>query len=277
MKKILLMVVFISLILILTGCNEERFMVEKPGPDVFEQMTPSAAAEVALAEEVTAKRLAYRKELEKIKSYYEQSGNQLKIEWVKRELASIDAAPRYSYILQGEVAGDKLVAKDSIPKADILYKEALDIYNHTDLIFPIPVPVGHKDTAFPEHVPVHVSKKKMQLALNKCNELIKDYPASDKIDDAAYLAGEIHEFFKDYSIAVLYYKRAFQWDAQTPHPARYKAAKLLDEKLFERDKALPLYRESLQKETESLNSDTVNLIEQRIAGLTAEPKSEKIN
>jgi tetratricopeptide (TPR) repeat protein len=276
MNKILLSVVFVSLALVLTGCNEERFMVEKPGPDVFEQMTPSAAEEVALAEEVVAKRLDYRKELEKIKSYYEQSGNQLKIEWVNKELASIDAAPRYRYLIQAEVSSDKLAAMDSIPKADILYKEALDIYNHTDVIFPVPLFVGHKDTAFPAHVPVYVSKKKMQKALNKCNELIKDYPTSDKIDDAAYMAGEIHEFFKDYSIAVLYYKRAFQWDPQTPYPARYDAANLLDHQLFERGKALELYRESLQKETESLNNDTVKLIEQRIADLTVEPKSEPI-
>jgi tetratricopeptide (TPR) repeat protein len=123
---------------------------------------------------------------------------------------------------------------------------------------------------------LYVSKKKLQRALNKCNELIKEYPTSDKIDDAAYLAGEIHEFFKDYSIAVLYYKRAFQWDSQTPYPARYRAANLLDYQLFERDKALELYRESLQKEKGYLNSDTVTSIEQRIAELTVEPKSESI-
>jgi tetratricopeptide (TPR) repeat protein len=274
MKKISLSVVLVSFAVVLTGCYEERFMAPKPAPEVFEQMTPSAAEEVALAEEVAAKRLAYRKELEKIKSYYEQSGNQLKIEWVNRELASIDAAPRYSYILQAEVAGDKLKAKDSIPKADILYKEALDIYNHTDLIFPVPLFVDHKDTAFPEHVPVYVSKKKMQRALNKCNDLIKEYPTSDKIDDAAYMAGEIHEFFKDYSIAALYYKRAFQWDPQTPYPARYDAANLLDHQLFERDKALELYRESLEKETSYPKYREI--IQKRIDELTAEPESVKI-
>jgi hypothetical protein len=258
MKKISLSVVFVSLVLILAGCGEERFMVERPGPDVFEQMTPSAAAEVALAEEVIAKRLAYRKELEKIKSFYEQSGNQLKLEWVQKELASIDSAPRYRYIIQAEVAGDKLAATDSIPRANILYEDAEKLYKDAQLI------------------PLLVSRTKMQLALNKCNELIRDYPASDKIDDAAYMAGEIHEFFKDYSIAVLYYKRAFQWDAQTSHPARYRAAKLLDYKLFERDQALQLYQESLHKEVEYLNNDTVKLIRQRIDELTIEPASVKI-
>ena len=116
----------------------------------------------------------------------------------------------------------------------------------------------------------------MLKTLNMCNDLIKQYPTSDKIDDAAYMAGEIHEWFKDYSIAALYYKRAFQWDPQTPYPARYRAANLLDHQLFERDQALQLYRESLQKEKEYLNSDTVTLIEQRIAELTVEPKSESI-
>jgi tetratricopeptide (TPR) repeat protein len=268
MKKISLAIVLVSLALVLTACNEERFMVEKPAPDVFEQMTPSAAAEVALAEEVIAKRMAYRKELEKMKSFYEQSGNQLKLEWVNKELASIDAAPRYRYIIQAEVAGDKLVAKDSIPRADILYNDAKEIYKSTDL-FPLP---GSRIIT----QDILISRKRMQRALNKCNDLIKEYPTSDKIDDAAYMAGEIHEFFKDYSIAVLYYKRTFQWDPQAPYPARYRAAKLLDYELFERDQALQLYRESLQKEAEYLNNDVTKIIHQRIDELTAEPKSEKI-
>jgi TolA-binding protein len=257
MKKMALVIVFISFIVILTGCyKHQRFMVEKPGPDVFEQMTPSAAAEVALAEEVAQKRLAYRKELEKIKSFYEQSGNQLKLEWVQRELASLDSAPRYRYIIQAEVAGDKLAATDSIPRANILYDDAEKLYKEA------------------EFIPLLVSRSKRQLALNKCNELIRDYPASDKIDDAAYMAGEIHEFFGDYSIAVLYYKRAFQWDADTPYPARYRAAKLLDYKLFERDQALQLYRESLKRETAAHNYSEI--MQQRIDELTIEPASVKI-
>jgi len=276
MKKVIFSAVLIifAFVLIAYGINDKRFMVDKPGPDVFDQMTPSAAAEIAMAEELAQTRLAYHKQLEKIKSFYEQSGNQLKLEWATRELNSLDSIPRYRYLLQAEVAGDKLIAKDSIPKADILYKEALDIYNRTDLIFPIPVFVSHEKTAFPHHVPIFVSKKKLQRALNKCNDLIKDYPASDKIDDAAYLAGQIHEYFGDYSIAVLYYKRAFQWNPLTPYPARYRAARILDYQLSERSQALPLYRESLEKESEyNINTELIN---QRIAELAPEPNSLSI-
>jgi tetratricopeptide (TPR) repeat protein len=269
MKKILLTAVFISFVVVLAGCTEERFMTPKPAPDVFEQMTPSAAEEVAIAEELTAKRLAYLKEIEKLKSYYEQSGNELKLEWINRELKYVNALPRYSYIIQAEVAGDNLVAKDSIPRADVLYQDAKESYKSTN-VFPLP---GSRILT----QDLIISRRRMLKTLNMCNDLIKEYPTSDKIDDAAYLAGEIHEFFKDYSIAVLYYKRAFQWDPQTPYPARYKAANLLDHQLFERDHALALYRESLQQEKEYLGNDTVTSIEQRIADLTVEPKSEKSN
>jgi tetratricopeptide (TPR) repeat protein len=276
MKKIIFSAIFITLafVLIASGVNHKRFMVEKPGPDVFDQMTPSAATEIAIAEQVAQKRLAYYKELQKLESFYKQSGNQLKIEWVQRELAGQDAAPRYRYLLQAEVAGDSLKATDSIPKADILYEEVLDILNRTDVIVPIPVYVKHKKPAFPAHLPLFVSKKKMQRALNKCNELISDYPSSDKIDDAAYMAGEVHEFFRDYSIAVLYYKRAVQWNPYTPYPARYRAAKLLDYKLFDRVQALKLYRESLEKETEYHNYS--EKIKQRISELAPEPNSLSI-
>ena len=268
MKKILLTVVFVSFVVVLAGCTEERFMTPKPAPEVFEQMSPSASEEVAIAEQVTATRIAYFKELEKLKSYYEQSGNQLKLDWVSRELKYVKALPRYSYIIQAEVAGETLRAKDSIPKADILYEEAKKIYNSKN-VFPLP---GSRILT----QDLIISRRRLLHALNNCNDLIKQYPTSDKIDDAAYMAAEIHEFFKDYSIAALYYKRAFQWDPQTPYPARYKAANLLDRQLYERDQALQLYRESLQQEKEYLSNDNVTSIEQRIADLTVEPKSESI-
>jgi len=274
MKKIALWMVFISSVVILTGCQEhERFMDEERSPDLFEQMTPSAATEVSLAESVAQKRLEYITELEKIESYYEQSGNQLKIDWVNRELKFLKDAPRYRYILQAEVAGSDLRARDSIPKADSLYRDALDIYKHTDLIFPIPMLVEHDDTAL-HHPTMYVSKKKLQRALNEFNELIRVYPTSDKIDDAAYYAGRIHEYFGDYSIAVLYYKRAFQWDSGTPYPARYDAAVLLDRQLAQRDEALQLYQESLEKEAPYHNNG--EQIKERIQELTGDPNAMPI-
>jgi tetratricopeptide (TPR) repeat protein len=86
------------------------------------------------------------------------------------------------------------------------------------------------------------------LALAKYNDVIKKYPSSDKIDDAAYNAGVIYEYFKDYSIALLYYKRAFQWDPDTIYPARFRAARVLDKNLHRNDEALQLYQQAVKTE-----------------------------
>jgi tetratricopeptide (TPR) repeat protein len=87
----------------------------------------------------------------------------------------------------------------------------------------------------------------LRLALDKYNQLIKKYPTSDKIDDAAFRAGGIYEYFKDYTIALLYYQRAYQWDPDTIHPARFKAAYILDKRLHRRAEALELYQQVAKK------------------------------
>ena len=61
----------------------------------------------------------------------------------------------------------------------------------------------------------------------------------------------IYEHFKDYTIAVLYYQRAYQWEPQTSYPARFKAAFILDERLHRRAEALQLYKEALADITSS--------------------------
>ncbi|MCE5341624.1 MAG: hypothetical protein LLF92_10960 [Planctomycetaceae bacterium] len=258
MKKIALLLIFTSIALYQTGCQQKQLYEEYKSPDVFEQITPSAQTEIGLAESVSQKRMEYRSELEKMKSYYEQSGNQLKIDWVDRELKFINDAPRYTYIIQAEVAGSDLRAKDLIPKADVIYRKAVTRYENA-CILPLPgTPILTGKTL--------ISRRRMQIALNWFNEVITEYPTSDKIDDCAWYAAKIHDFFGDYSIAVLYYKRAFQWDPATPYPARYCAAKLLDYKLMEKDQAVELYRESLEREEAYHNNNSA--IEQRVRQLT---------
>ncbi|MFA6185682.1 MAG: hypothetical protein WC770_00515 [Phycisphaerae bacterium] len=268
MKKITALAIIVCCTTVVFGFGQKRFYTEKPGPDVFEKMNPSAQTEVALAEEVLAKRAAYRKELEKLQSFYEQAGNQLKLEWVQKELKWLNAAPRYRYILQAEVAGDTLISTVNIPQATTLYNEGMELYNKA---FLSPVLFGP-----PKSVIFGASKKKLMLALNKFNDLIKEYPTSDKIDEAAYMCGKIHEYHKDYSIAVLYYKRCFQWNPDTSLAPRYKAAKLLDYQLRERGEALKLYRDSLIKEVPTHESYR-DEIQTRINALSAEPENVKID
>ena len=246
-KTILISILLLSVTLI-TGFykNHDRFMIDNPGPSVFETLNATAATEVALTESLAKKRQDYRQQLDQLQAYYRQTGNVMKSDWVQRELNALLTAPRYRYILRAEIAGANLIAADNIPAANNAYYQARQLYK--------------KATSF------FTNKKKLQLALAKFNSIITDYPTSDKIDDAAFMAGRIHERFKDYAIAVLYYKRAFQWNQLTPYPARYRAARILDYKLTEYAEALTLYRASLVYEAE-LIQDYEEAVELRIKNL----------
>ena len=252
MKRTILNTVLVVFLSTLAGCilpdREERFMIDSPPPAIFQTTPASAAAEVGMAESLAAKRLAYRQDLEVLETYYKNSGNSIKLQWVQRELAAIDSAPRYRYIIEAEVAGTELKARESIPEADRLFSKAMKHYNKA------------------KRWVVIASKKQLRLALAGFNQLIKEHPASDKIDDAAYRAGRIHEHFGDYPIAVLYYKRAFQWDSETIYPARLRAANLLDYQLQQRTEALGLYKEGIEKESE--HTELIELAKERVAELT---------
>jgi TolA-binding protein len=173
----------------------------------------------------------------------------MKREWARKELAALDAIPQYNYIIEAAMAGPELRASEEIPEADDLYYEAQVLEDEARKLVLLK------------------SSEKLRLALDRYNQLIRQYPTSDKIDDAAYMAGKIYEGFKDYSIAVVYYQRAYQWDAETIYPARYKAARLLDDKLVRRSEALELYGEALKYD--NLTSVQRQYIQDRLAELTA--------
>jgi tetratricopeptide (TPR) repeat protein len=154
----------------------------------------------------------------------------MKLNWAKDELSSLDSIPQYKYIIEAESAGANLRASTSIPEADEIYQDALELHRQAGALLVI------KDNDL------------LRLAADKYDRLIKRFPSSDKIDDAAYKAGEICEYFKDYSIALLYYKRAYQWDPGTIHPARFRAARILDKRLHRYAEALKLYQEAIKTE-----------------------------
>ena len=129
------------------------------------------------------------------------------------------------------MAGPNLKGTKSVSEADYLYNDAVRLEDQAGQFMII------KDDNL------------LRVALDKYNQLISKFPSSDKIDDAAYRAAGIYEHFKDYTIAVLYYQRVYQWDPQTAYPARFKAAHILDTQLHRRAEALQLYQEALTKIT----------------------------
>ena len=236
MARTILTAVLIVLLNVLVGCtgvDSGRSQVAPAhyGPAPVISITDTD--ETALIEQMALNRQAYRQGLELLIKYYTRMGNNMKLGWAQKELKGLDSMPQYTYHVVGEKVN--LKANTSISEADALYDEALQIEKKAG------------------RMPFLKDEKMLRLALTKYNQLIEKHGSSDKIDDAAYRAAGIYEHFKDYTLAVLYYKRVHQWDPYTIHPAKYRAAKILDKRLHQRTEALELYRQVIGDEAVPMN------------------------
>jgi tetratricopeptide (TPR) repeat protein len=211
----------------------------------------SASTEALLVEQVAQSRENYREGLQKLADFYRKNGNSMKLNWAQAEIKGLDSAPQYRFIIQAEAAGPDLRAVASIPGADVLYRDGQALYNEGRSI------IGIADDA------------KLRMALDRFNRIIAEFPTSDKIGAAAYISGEIYEHFKDYSIAALYYKRAFQWDPNIQYPATFKAAYMYDKYLMNRSEALDLYNLYLARGAK--NQAYKEHAEMRIAEINKQP------
>ncbi|ARN55917.1 tetratricopeptide repeat protein [Sedimentisphaera salicampi] len=235
----ILFVSVFALAFALAGCSEEKryssIYTTEPADEVQQQSydAPPEAAEVDLVEKLAQERREYVEALKTLRSYYENTGNFRKSKWAARELDMIGDTPQYKFIVTGEISSKNAKNLVSVPEADELFKKANDLYNKTRFTILIGDTPGFRK------------------ALNMFNELIEKFPNSDKVDDAAYRAGQIYSFFKDYKLAALYYKRAVQWNPDIEeYPVRFKLASILDKKLGKRSEALRYYELAIKKETD---------------------------
>lgn len=256
MARTVFIALLVVLLSVLAGCNgaeqgKGQLMPARGARSIASgpAVTVEPSTEAHIAERVAIFRQRYREGLELLIEHYEKIGNNMKLGWAKKELGALNTIPQYRYIIEAEVAGLNLKATASIAAADILYNDALSDYKKA------------------KELVVIVDEKRLRVALDKFNKLIRKYPSSDKIDDAAYMAGQIYSHFKDYSIALLYYQRAYQWDKNSIHPARFKAAHILDTRLHQRAEALALYKQFVEEE-EVRNPQYKQYAQKRIRELT---------
>jgi tetratricopeptide (TPR) repeat protein len=207
----------------IVGCRSSNNATETIVEDESEVIVSLADTnEVELVEDVVVAGQIYQKSLEKLIEYYAEIGNDLKLQWVRYELRKLQKpwpGPMHS-IYPGLRA---------VVEADALFFEAQALEPPSGKTLPRR---GYKG----------------RLRLQKYEQLIKDYPTSDKIDDAAFYAGLVLEEFGDYMVALDYFRSAFKWDSETPYPVRFKAAYILDKQLHRYDEALELYKEALKIE-----------------------------
>ena len=185
----------------------------------------SPGTELALVEKVVESREQYERALVKLGDYYRQSGQDLKLRQAEDELEDLRKVTTYDYVLLVDVLAVTPRPLRSIPEADALYE----------------VGMAFKD--YPATLFVFGKKEKLEKALRKFEQLITEYPESDKVAEAAYRIGEIYggASFNDFLRAAKYYEAAFRWDPKLSHPARWRAAQIYDDKLKNYSEARRLY------------------------------------
>jgi tetratricopeptide (TPR) repeat protein len=254
MAKTILALLTAVLLHVLVGCTEPDSGLSQLTPPAVKNMpavtaqAASAYGETDLVERLSEARTSYEAALMTLAEHYAAAGNNMKLAWASSELDALGEMPRYNYIIEAAVAGPDLRASQSIPLADYMYADAVRAERRARLI------------------PLVPDDDRLRAALEQYNELIRQHPTSDKIDDAAYRAAGIYETFKDYTIAVMYYQRVYQWDPQTLHPARYRQAAILDRHLHRRAEALELYTAAIG--AGNLSASQKKSAEQRIKELT---------
>jgi tetratricopeptide (TPR) repeat protein len=191
-----------------------------PGKDMVD------AGEMDIVEQVVDNRQAYMDSLRMLVDYYTQSGNHEKLMWARKELGALNTMPQYNYVIEAIVMGPDLRATDAIPEANYFFDQARALERKAGTI--------PKDN------------KTLRMALAKYNFVISSHPTSDQIDDAAYRCAGIYEHFKDYSIALVYYQRTYQWNPDTPHPARFKEGLILDKQFRDHAGALDAYKRAMK-------------------------------
>jgi len=162
-------------------------------------------------------------------------------------VTAFEKVPKIQYLIVPELAGPDLRPARSIEAADQLYAEGVHYKDYPAF------PPGKKDY--------------LKIALEKFRKVIEKYPESDKIEDAAFRMGEIYGgwYFQDYGRAVQSYERCWQWNPKSEHPALFNAAKIYDEKLKNRVKAVELYNRVI---AETTDEGKINEAQNRLRALT---------
>jgi TolA-binding protein len=188
-------------------------------------------SDIEMVERLLAARREYQLTLEALRAYYISSNDLERARWAEDELIQFHRIPKQAYRLELDVPPPTLQPAYNIPQANDLYRRAM----------------GFKDKGW--GTDYTDNQRRAELLLQ---EMLSNYPQSNKIDDAAYQLGDIYESkaYKQYNRAALYFERCFQWNPKTHFDARLRAARLYERTLTERAHALEIYKEVTAHETD---------------------------
>jgi hypothetical protein len=181
------------------------------------------APEVNSVKRVIAARHEYQAALESLRGFYANNTDTEKLKWTEDEIKQFHRVPKHAYVLDLDVPGPGLRAEQNIPGANDLYKRAMEF----------------KDRGFGNDYIDNQIRAELLF-----QQLINQYPTSNKNSDSAYQLGDIYESraFHQYRRAASYFERCAQWNPNTHFDARLRAARLYDKALNERGRAIELYK-----------------------------------
>jgi TolA-binding protein len=192
---------------------------------------PGAKGDVEIVERLLAARKEYQMTLEALRMHYIGTGDIERARWAEEELVQYHRVPKHAFRLELDVPPPTLDANKNIPEANELYRQAMK----------------YKDKGWGQDYIDNQHRAELRL-----QELLTNYPQSDKLSDAAYQLGDIYESkaFRQYERAAAYFERCFQWNPKTHFDARMRAARLYERYQSERAHAIEIYKEITTHETD---------------------------
>lgn len=217
-----------------------------------------------MVEDMMATRQEFIAQVKSLQSAYLAAGDSVKANWCRRLSWQLDEVLNYPFLSAAPAEHRVDVSPvESISEADRLYDEALGIYKQVALV--------------PLAGALEANKEKARNALVMFKRILKEYPRSDKVDDAAFYCGEIYKEYlreedPDDELSVRYYQWAAALDADTPHPARFQCAVVYDFRRHDRAKAIEMYHQVMEL-NEANNQSNARFSATRVEQLTDEEYS----
>jgi hypothetical protein len=178
-------------------------------------------------------RREYQMVLEGLRAHYIATGDVERARWAEEELVNFHRIPKYAFRLPLDIPPPTLQGNYNVPEANELYRRAMLFKDK-----------GGWGNDYIDN------QRRAELLFQ---QMLTNYPQSDKISDAAYQLGDIYESkaYRQYDRAAGYFERCFQWNAKTHFDARLRAAQLYDRYLNERNRAIEIYKEITVRETDA--------------------------
>jgi len=192
---------------------------------------PGAVRDAELVERLIAARKEYQVSLEALRTHYISVGDLERARWAEEELISHHRVAKNAFLLELDVPPPTLKGTVNIPEANDLYRRALTYKDKgwgTDFID---------------------NQRRAEILFQT---ILNNNATSNKIGDVAYQLGDLYEgkTYKQYKRAAMYYERSFQWNPLSQSDGRLRAARLYDKMTMEKGKAIELYKEVIQHDTD---------------------------